>query len=101
MTSTDATVASTYKLDAQPVQVDTLLIDTTEASAEAQRRRDLWKTQRSVYTATYLPELLLVELGDTWTITHPRLGLSAGKTGLVVNIERDWLKGRVTVGVLA
>lgn len=101
VTSTDTSVASTYKLDAQPVQVDTLLIDTTEATTEANRRRDLWKTQRSVYTATYLPDLLLVELGDTWTITHPRLGLSAGKTGLVVNIERDWLKGRVTVGVLA
>lgn len=100
-TATDATVASTYKLDAQPVQADTLLIDEAEALAEAQRRRDLWKTQRAIYSATYLPELLLVELGDTWTITHPRLGLSAGKTGLVVNIERDWLKGRVTVGVLA
>ena len=44
---------------------------------------------------------MLVELGDTWTLTHERLGLSAGKTGLVVSIERDWLKGRCTVGVLA
>jgi hypothetical protein len=44
---------------------------------------------------------MLVELGDTWTITHERMGLSAGKTGLVVKIERDWIAGRVTVGVLA
>ena len=44
---------------------------------------------------------MLVELGDTWTITHERLGLAAGKTGIVVSIERDWLKGRATVGVLA
>ena len=41
VTSTDATTASTYKLDAQPPQADTLLIDTTEATAEAERRRDL------------------------------------------------------------
>ena len=101
VTSTDSTTATTYKLDAQPVQVDTLLIDATEATTEAARRRNLWKTQRAIYTATYLPDLLLVELGDTWTLTHARLGLSAGKTGLVVKIDRDWLKGRVTVGVLA
>lgn len=101
ITSTDSTTATTYKLDTQPVQADTLLIGTTEATAEAQRRRDLWKTQRAIYTATYLADLLLVELGDTWTLTHDRLGLAAGKTGLVVKIDRDWLKGRVTVGVLA
>ena len=48
-----------------------------------------------------LVNLMLVELGDTWTLTHARFGLAAGKTGLVVSIERDWLKGRATVGVLA
>ena len=61
----------------------------------------MWKTQRTIYSATYLPSTMLVELGDTWTITHPRLGLSAGKTGLVVSIDRDWLKARATVGGLA
>lgn len=101
VTSTDATTASTYKLDAQPPQADTLLIDTTEATAEADRRRDLWKTPRAIYTATYRAHLMLVELGDTWTLTHARFGLAAGKTGLVVSIERDWIKGRVAVGVLA
>lgn len=101
ITSTDSTVATNYKLGAQPVQIDTLLIDTSEATTEATRILDLWKVQRQVYKATYLPHLLLTELGDTWTITHPRLGLSAGKTGLVVSIERDWLRGRVSVGVLA
>lgn len=100
-TSTDATTATTYKLDAQPEQVDTLLIDDTEAATEAARLVTLWKTQRTIYSATYLPSTMLVELGDTWTITHPRLGLSAGKTGLVVSIDRDWLKARATVGVLA
>ena len=78
-----------------------MLIDTTEATAEAERRRDLWKTPRAIYRATYRAHLMLVELGDTWTLTHARFGLAAGKTGLVVSIDRDWLKGRVTVGVLA
>lgn len=101
VTSTDATTATTYKLDTQPPKADTLLIDATEATTEADRRRDLWKTPRTIYSATYRAHLMLVELGDTWTLTHARFGLSGGKTGLVVNIDRDWIKGRVTVGVLA
>jgi hypothetical protein len=101
VTSTDATTATNYKLDTQPPQADTLLIDATEATTEADRRRDLWKTPRAIYSATYRAHLMLVELGDTWTLTHARFGLAAGKTGLVVSIDRDWLKGRVTVGVLA
>ena len=101
VTSTDATAASTYKLDAAPVLQETCLISQSEATTEAARRRDLWKVQRSVYEAAYLPHLLLTELGDAITITHARYGLAAGKTGQVVSIKRDWLKGRATIGVLA
>lgn len=101
VTATDATVASAYKLAAAPVLEETCLVQQAEATAEANRRRDLWKTQRAVYKATYLPHLLLAELGDAITITHDRYGLGGGKTGLVISIERDWLKGRATLGVLA
>lgn len=101
VTVTDSTVATVYKLDGQPVREETLLLDETEATTEATRRRDLWATQRAIYTARYLPHLLLTELGDAVTLTHERLGLAAGKTGLVVSIERDWLAGRITLGVLA
>lgn len=101
VTSTDATTAANYKLDAAPVQQDTLLLATAEAATEAARRRDLWKTQRAIYSARYLPHLLLTELGDGMTITHARFGLAAGKTGIVTCISRDWLKGRIDIGVLA
>lgn len=100
-TSTDATVQGIYKLDADPVQEDTLLLVETHATTEAARRRDLWKTQRAVYQFTGMPQLMLVELGDALTITHSRFGLSGGKTGVVVSVERDWLAGRVVIGVLA
>lgn len=101
VTSSDATTAATYKLDAQPVQQDTLLLTEATATTEAQRRRDLWKTPRAIYTARYLAPLLLTELGDAITLTHPRFGLAAGKTGIVTSISRDWLRGRIEIGVLA
>lgn len=101
VTSTDATATSVYKLATQPVQENTLLLVGSDATTEAARRRDLWKTPRHVYEATYRAHLLLTELGDTMTLTHARFGLSGGKTGLVVSIARDWIAGRVTIGVLA
>ena len=70
-------------------------------SWEAARRRALWKTPRQVYTARYRAHLLLTELGDAITLTHARFGLSGGVTGLVTHVARDWLAGRVTIGVLA
>ena len=100
-TSSDATTTSVYKLGAQPEQVDTLLVVEGDATTEAARRRDLWKTPRQVYTARYRAHLLLTELGDAITLTHARFGLSGGVTGLVTHVARDWLAGRVTIGVLA
>lgn len=101
VTSTDATTTTNYKLATAPTLEETCLISESEATTEAARRRDLWKTQRHVYEATYLPHLLLAELGDPVTLTHARFGLSAGKTGIVTSIKRDWFKGRATIGVLA
>ena len=43
---------------------------------------------------------LLLELGGTVTITHPRFGMSAGKTGIVAKLTPDWIKMRVGVEVL-
>ena len=100
-TATDSTTATTYKLDGQPVQENTCLLTDADATAEAQRRRDLWKTPRSIYTARYFPHMMLTELGDPVTITHDRYGLSGGKTGMVVRINRNWLKARIDIGVLA
>ncbi len=104
VTRSDSTVASVHKLDAAEVMEETLLIVESEAVTECERRRDDRKVQRQIYEATYLPHLLLTELGSAMTITHARFNLVAGKTGQVVNVERDWLrKGgpRIVIGVRA
>lgn len=98
--STDATVASVYKLDAKPVEELTHLLVESDAVAEAARRKTLWATQRFVYSTKCFSHLMLVELGDAVSIVHPRFGLSSGKTGIVTSIVRDWFLGRVSLGVL-
>jgi hypothetical protein len=100
VTASDSAVTSTYHLTAEPAEVDTNLLVQADAQAEAQRRLNLWKVPRHVYQFTGYPWLMLVELGDAMSITHERFGLSAGRTGLVVSIDRDWLSGRITIGVL-
>lgn len=101
VTATDAAVATAYKLTTEPAQVNTLLLKESDATTEATRRLSLWKVPRHVYQADYGPHMLLTELGDAITLNHARFELGAGKTGIVVSIQRDLLAGRITIGVLA
>jgi hypothetical protein len=100
VTSADATVKSVYKLTGEPEGEDTCLLVGSEATTEAQRRRDLWKTQRTVYRYTGHAEKLLEALGAAHTITHPRFNLSGGVTGQIVGVERDWLAATAVIEVL-
>lgn len=97
----DADVASLYRLEAEPELEPTLLLTELDATREADRRLALWSSARTVYRARGLAHLLLLELGSPVTLSHPRWGLSAGAAGVVVSVERDWLAGRCTLGILA
>lgn len=97
--SKDDSILAKYKQNTEFPQKDTFLIVETEAAAEAARLLTIKKSPRFIYTATYFSHMLLVELGDTINIKYPRFGLDNGKTGMVVSINRDWLKGRITIGV--
>lgn len=99
-TARDATVASNYRIYADPPQDDTLLLRAVDAQNEAYRRLNLWKAQRTVYRFKGYAHLLTLELGQALTLTAPRFGLDAGKTGIVVGLESDWINRRVTVEVL-
>ncbi len=100
VTAKDSAVASTYRLHAEPPQVDTLLLKGTDAQAEAQRRLDLWKVQRTVYSVDGYANLLTLELGQAVTLYGNRFGLNSGKEGVVVSLQRDWVAGRCKVEVL-
>lgn len=100
-TATSTTVQSDYRLNAAPVQVDTMLLCRTDAQAEAQRRLDIWSTPRTVFEFEGTSDLLAtLEVGNAVTLTNRRFGLQNGKTGIVVSLAPNWLNGHVTVGVL-
>jgi hypothetical protein len=98
--SSDATVLSRYNQTEEPPTKDTLLVTTAQATTEATRLLNIYKTPRYVYTATYYSHLLFCELGDQVLLTYPRFGLNNGKRGTVVQINRDWLAGKVNIGIL-
>lgn len=90
VTSEDATTKTNYRLDAEPEPINTFLISESEASAEATRRLTLFKTQRHIISFQGRPNLIELQLGDPVTVTHPRFGLSGGKTGMVVGMSINW-----------
>jgi hypothetical protein len=100
VTASDPAVASTYKLYAEPEQVNTLLLREADAQAEANRRLSLWKVLRTVYQIKGFAQCLLLELGQAVTLRGDRFGLQAGKTGTVIGLQLDWMAGRATVEVL-
>jgi hypothetical protein len=96
----DTEVLNRYNQTAEQPLQESLLISNVNATAEANRLLTIYKTPRFVYTATYYAHLLVCELGDLVKITHPRFDLDNGKIGTAVSIQRDWLNGRVTIGIL-
>lgn len=99
-TKSDAAVAALYKITQEPQQEDTYLLVKADAEAEATRRRDLWKTARTVYRYPGVPQLLLEALGGYQQVTSSRYAL-ANTDAQIVGVERDWFTKAVNFEVLA
>ena len=97
----DNTVLTDYnQVDARDEEVETLLVVESDLQAEATRRLNLWKVPRTVFRFTTYFDRLDIELGDTLTVTHPRLGLASGAPALVTRVETDFVSGRIGIEVL-
>lgn len=88
-----------YNLSSEVEADNTLLIVKTGAEAESYIKTDFWSKARYIYTMTCYPHLFDVQLGDTVSLTNRRFLLSA-KLGVVVSVSRNWISGRVEIGVL-
>lgn len=99
-TASDATTKTDYRLDAEPEQIDTYFLTETDASTEATRLLNLFKVPRFIITFDAPARLLQLELGQAVTITYPRFGMDAGKSGMVVGLSPDWDSAQVSVEVL-
>lgn len=99
-TVSDSSVKTTYKLTADPIQKNTLLISSSDATNEATRLHNYYKQPHIVYSFIGTPRLQILKLGQKVNITHNRFGLQAGKDGQVVSLSPNWSTGQVTVGVI-
>jgi hypothetical protein len=97
--TTNATTTANYSLSTEPEAEPTLLITAAGANTESTRRNNLFSQARVVYGMVAYSHLLFVELGDNIRLTNSRFGLN-NTAGIVVSIDRDWITGRVTLGVL-
>lgn len=100
VTRNNSTVATSHKLDTEPVQRDTYLLVESDASAEADRELNIYSTPRAVYSFEGLATSMLLELGQALTLINPRFGFSTGKTGVVIGLNPDWITLRVIVEVM-
>lgn len=100
VTAQDSAVASQYRISTEVEQENTLLLRTTDAQAEANRRLNLWKVPRFVYSVKCYAQHLTLNLGDTVRLYGDRFGLEAGKVGMVIGLKSDWVAGRVEVEVI-
>jgi len=99
-TAEDATVKTNYALDSEPVAIDTMLLTEADATTEATRLLNLYKTPRFVVTFTGTARLMELTLGQRVTLTYPRFGLDAAKEGQVIGLSIDWSNHTVKCEVI-
>lgn len=100
VTSINGTKRALYRDSGDVTEESVLLISTSAAQSESDKRLALWEEQRYIISASYLPHLIFVQLGDIVNIQSSRFGLSAGKLGMVYSVTRNWVTGQVDIGVL-
>jgi hypothetical protein len=101
--TTAASIATSYRLSKDPDVQETLLIDGTEANAEATRRLNYFKYPRLVFKLTGTSRLLGLVLGQQITLIHNRFNLyngGVGKSGQVISLSPSWAKGTIEVEVI-
>lgn len=98
--ASDTAVATQYGLPTKVDKIDTLLLDTASAIAEATRRLNLYKTQRYIFSFSTDISTLDINLGDYILITSTRYGLDSSKTGQVVSKTVNWFDNTISYEVL-
>lgn len=98
VTSEDSSVKTQWPR-ARELNVDTCLINQSDAQAEADRLLALFKVRRQILQIT-LPDMVVnavstLDLGVVVNVTYPRFGLDAGKKFRVLGIVPDFASGTV------
>lgn len=99
----DEVAADTAVQTAHPLARDerraTLLVDQSDASAEAARLLALFAVDRDVYRVRLKTQPFQRELGETVEVTYPKYGLSQGKRFVILGMVEDAAINEVTLTV--
>jgi len=87
-TASSAGTLSVYP-NSETLEIDSRLIDSSAASAEATRQIGLYGDQRDVYRIRVKTQPFTVKLNDLIRITFPRYDLSGGKLFRVISLFED------------
>lgn len=100
-TVTDEAIRASYLLSSDPpIQKDTALITGSDALTEVTRLNNFFKVPKTTFSFTGTAKLLSLKLGQAVVLTHPRFGLSSGKTGQVIGLTPNWSSSTISVEVL-
>ena len=87
-TASSAGTLSVYP-NSETLEIDSRLIDSSAASAEATRVVGLYGTQRDVYRIRVKTQPFTIKLNDLVKITFPRYDLQGGKLFRVISLFED------------
>ena len=88
VTALDGSVLTKHPL-AGDLEIKTLLDGSADASTEAARLLDLYKTDRDLFRVRVKTQPFALELANTVRLSYPRYGLDAGKDFRVIGLVED------------
>jgi len=83
--------------NAQPITIDTCLVELTDAQALASSKALAASVKRTIYEVNAFGAPFLFELGDEINVTAWGYGFSSGKTAIVTALTDDPINGEVTL----
>ena len=99
VTAENVGITTDYPLAETPEKVSTLIVSSTDAQTEADRRRTLRSTTRISYKVNGFTKASEIELGQTINLTHPRYGFSVGSDAVVIGITHRPTKDRIILEI--
>lgn len=92
-----ARIAGYHPLAIDPEPFEAFFVNEVDAQIESDTRMELYGVERSLYRFAVKEHLFEQEIGDTIYLQTPRLGLSAGKNLLVVQVTDNLESGETEI----
>jgi hypothetical protein len=99
VTASNAGIKTQFPLAVDTDLIPTLLANKSDATTEVSRRISLRSKKRFVYKVSTIAAPFTINIGDVVNLKHSRFGFAFGKECLVIGMEEQPTKQRVTLEV--